>query len=65
MEMNKTILDIKREVGTIKKTQSEATLKIETLGKKAGTMISQLPNADTIAYTSKILLEGPRYSCLL
>ena len=25
----------------------------------------QLPNADTIAYTSKILLKGPRYSCLL
>jgi hypothetical protein len=24
-----------------------------------------LPNADTIAYTSKILLKGPRYSCLL
>jgi hypothetical protein len=23
------------------------------------------PNADTIAYTSKILLKGPRYSCLL
>ena len=26
---------------------------------------NQLSNADTIAYTSKILLEGPRYSCLL
>ena len=25
----------------------------------------QLPNADTIAYTSKILLKGHRYSCLL
>jgi hypothetical protein len=25
----------------------------------------QLPNADTIAYTSKILLKRPRYSCLL
>jgi hypothetical protein len=34
MEMNKTILDLKREVDTIKKTQSEATLEIETLGKK-------------------------------
>jgi chromosome segregation ATPase len=33
MEMNKTILDLKREVDTIKKTQSEATLEIETLGK--------------------------------
>jgi hypothetical protein len=26
---------------------------------------NQLPNADTIAYTSKILLKGPRYSCVL
>jgi hypothetical protein len=26
---------------------------------------NQLPNADTIAYTSKILSKGPRYSCLL
>ena len=35
--MNKTIQDLKREVDTIKKTQSEATLEIETLGKKSGT----------------------------
>jgi uncharacterized protein YdaL len=28
MEMNRTILDLKREVDTIKKTQSEATLEI-------------------------------------
>lgn len=33
MELNKTIQDIKREVDTIKKTQSEATMEIETLGK--------------------------------
>jgi hypothetical protein len=26
---------------------------------------NQLPNADTIAYISKILLKGPRYSSLL
>ena len=38
MEMNKTILDVKREVDTIKKTQSEATLEIEYLGKKSGTI---------------------------
>ena len=38
MEMNKTILDLKREVDTIKKTQSKATLEIETLGKKSGTI---------------------------
>jgi hypothetical protein len=38
MEMNKTILDLNREVDTIKKTQSQATLEIETLGKKSGTI---------------------------
>jgi hypothetical protein len=31
MEMDKTILDLKRKVDTIKKTQSEATLEVETL----------------------------------
>jgi hypothetical protein len=36
MELNKTIQDLKRELDTIKKTQSEATLEIETLGKKSG-----------------------------
>ena len=34
--MNKTTLHLKREVDTIKKTQSEATLEIETLGEKSG-----------------------------
>jgi hypothetical protein len=38
MELNKTIQHLKREVDTIKKTQSEATLEIETLGKKSGTI---------------------------
>ena len=38
MELNKTIQDLKREIETIKKTQSEATLEIETLGKKSGTI---------------------------
>jgi predicted RecB family endonuclease len=38
MELNKTIQDLKWEVDTIKKTQSEATLEIETLGKKSGTI---------------------------
>ena len=42
--MNKTILDIKREVETIKKTQSEATLEIETLGKKSGTIDVSISN---------------------
>jgi predicted nucleic acid-binding Zn-ribbon protein len=35
MELNKTIQDLKMEVETIKKTQRETTLKIETLGKKS------------------------------
>jgi cell division protein FtsL len=35
MEMKKTILDLKSEVDTIKRTQREATLEIETLGKKS------------------------------
>ena len=36
MELNKTIQDLKREVDTIKKTQSEATVEIETLEIKSG-----------------------------
>ena len=44
MEMNKTILDLIREVDTMKKTQSEATLEIETLGKKSGTIDASISN---------------------
>jgi hypothetical protein len=44
MEMNKTILDLKREVNTIKKTQSEAMLEIETLGKKSGNIYASISN---------------------
>jgi chromosome segregation ATPase len=44
MELNKTIQDLKREVDTIKKTQSEATLEIETLGKKCGTIDVSISN---------------------
>jgi chromosome segregation ATPase len=44
MEMNTTILDLKREVDTIKKTQSEATLEIENLGKKSGTIDASIGN---------------------
>jgi prefoldin subunit 5 len=42
--MNKTILDLKREVDTIKKTQSKATLEIETLGKKSRTIDDSISN---------------------
>ena len=44
MEWNKTIQDRKREVDSIKKTQSEATLEIETLGKKSGTIDVSIRN---------------------
>jgi predicted nucleic acid-binding Zn-ribbon protein len=44
MEMKKIIQDLKREVDTIKKTQSEAMLKIENLGKKSGTIDSSISN---------------------
>jgi predicted nucleic acid-binding Zn-ribbon protein len=44
MELNKTIQDLKKEVDTIKKTQSEAMLEIETLGKKSGTIVASTSN---------------------
>jgi predicted nucleic acid-binding Zn-ribbon protein len=44
MELNKTIQDLKREVETIKKTQSEATLEMENLGKKSGTIDASISN---------------------
>ena len=42
--MNKTILELKKEVDTIKKTQSEATLERETLGMKSGTIDASISN---------------------
>jgi uncharacterized coiled-coil protein SlyX len=42
--MNKTILDLKRKVDTIKKTQSEAMVEIETLGGKSGTIDASINN---------------------
>jgi hypothetical protein len=44
MEMNKTILDLKREVDAIKITQSGATLDIATLGKISGTIDASISN---------------------
>jgi cell division protein FtsL len=44
MELNKTIQDLKREVETIKKTQSETMLQIETLGKKSRTIYGRIRN---------------------
>jgi predicted nucleic acid-binding Zn-ribbon protein len=42
MEMNKNILDLKSKVDTIKKTQNEATVETETLGKKSETIDSSI-----------------------
>jgi prefoldin subunit 5 len=44
MELNKAIQDLKREVDTIKKTQSEKMLEIQTLGKKSGTIDARITN---------------------
>jgi chromosome segregation ATPase len=44
MKLNKTIQDLKREVETIKKSQRETTLEIETLGKKSGTIDVSISN---------------------
>jgi hypothetical protein len=44
MKLNKTIQDLKREAKIIKKTQSETTLEIETLGKKSGTIDMSISN---------------------
>jgi hypothetical protein len=44
MELKKTIKDLKREVETRKKPQSETTLQIETRGKKSGTIDASISN---------------------
>jgi prefoldin subunit 5 len=44
MELNKAIQDLKMEVETMKKTQRETTLEIETLGKKSGTIDVSISN---------------------
>jgi prefoldin subunit 5 len=44
MELNKTIQNLKREVNTIKKSQNETTLEIETLGKKSGNIDVSISN---------------------
>ena len=43
-ELNKTIQDLKMEVKTIKKSQREATLKIENLGKRSGIIHASITN---------------------
>ena len=75
--MNKTILDLKTEVDTIKKTQSEATLEIETLGKKSGTIDLSISNRiqeieerisgaeDTIENSNKTIKENEKCKKIL
>ena len=44
MELNKTIQDQNMKVETIKKTQRETTLELETQGKKSGTIDVSISN---------------------
>ena len=44
MDLNKTIQDLKREVETIKKSQSGTTLERENIGKKSGTIDESISN---------------------
>jgi hypothetical protein len=60
MELNKTIHNLKMEVDTIKETQSEAMLKIETLGKKSGTIDVRISNR--IQEMEERRISGAEYS---
>jgi thiamine pyrophosphokinase len=51
IELNKTNQDLKKEVETIKKTQSKKTLEIETLGKKSGTIDEHFLKNTSLFYT--------------
>ena len=44
LEFNKTIQDLRMDVGTIKKTQREKIQEIEILGKKSGTIDARISN---------------------
>jgi prefoldin subunit 5 len=43
-KLNKTIQDLKMEVGTIKKSQRETTIEIENLGKRTGAIDASITN---------------------
>jgi hypothetical protein len=53
--LNKSTQDLKREIETIKKTQGETTLEIESLGKKSGTI--------DVSISNKIQEMEERISC--
>ena len=44
MELSKTILDLKTEVETTKKSQRETTLELENLEKKSGAIDANINN---------------------
>ena len=44
MERNKTIQDIKTEIDTIKKSERETTLELESLGKRSGVIDANITN---------------------
>jgi uncharacterized coiled-coil protein SlyX len=43
-ELNKTIQDLKMEIETIKKSQRETTLELESLGKRSGVIDASITN---------------------
>jgi prefoldin subunit 5 len=43
-ELNKTIQDLKKEVETMKKSQSETNLEVENLGKRSGDIDASITN---------------------
>jgi predicted nucleic acid-binding Zn-ribbon protein len=55
MELNKTIQDLKREVDTIKKTQSEAMLEIENLGEKRRSLQNKMAPSVVLRSFSQLL----------
>jgi hypothetical protein len=72
--MATAILGVEGQTSTLQHPYKNRSLKVWSCDERMDhleTAISgdpsynQLPNADTIAYTSKILLKGPRCSCLL
>ena len=61
MELNKTIQDLKLEVDTIKKTQSETTLEIENLGKRLdleGIILSEVTQSQKNSNDMYSLISG-------
>jgi hypothetical protein len=43
-ELNKMVQDLKMEIETIKKSQMEATLETENLGKRLGAIVASITN---------------------